>query len=525
MTTWIRITSSLALLTLAASCSLVIDGSQYGSDGSVADTGATDTGASDTGGSDASVADTGTSDTGASDGATGCDPASPMSCPGELVCAPSDDDGSFACILPGTCDCNPSELCVAGGVCFPNNGSACSMPPVGCPGMGGDVRAFRVLSLPGGAEPTDLHIISFPGIAPPESWAFVWRDNNTSIVSAAYASAPNSPPTGPCLSVRNLGPVQLSCDSPAGSVMAAHMDARTLYLGAPSLPETHMVVAFPSPGYLLSTLTPQTNSAGAFSSLCQTNTVTRGTPTFLGVSLASTHAAVVFAMQSDQRTGQRFDAMMNTVETNFGMSTGTMLSGPVAAGGDLAVYRVVGDNSVVVWDGSANLSSTTSLTTIPLGGLTADPVASVDPTSEVPPNNIFVLPQGNRFEFSKCEGFPPASTTAPSCETLSPLEGPYVSGAPIAAASRGGTHWLYGVEGTPMRPTMELTRRESATGVMSLLNDGTVGSRITDLSAIDAEGLKFSGHTDYVWAAFVTVDRSGVSSVELWVGADRICAL
>jgi len=72
---------------------------------------------------------------------------------------------------------------------------------------------------------------------------------------------------------------------------------------------------------------------------------------------------------------------------------------------------------------------------------------------------------------------------------------------------------------------MELTRRESATGVMSLLNDGTVGSRITDLSAIDAEGLKFSGHTDYVWAAFVTVDRSGVSSVELWVGADRICAL
>ena len=109
---------------------------------------------------------------------------------------------------PMACACATDQLCLAGGGCILNGSCAAASGVPSCP-SGGHVRAFRVLTLPSGSVPADLHITAVPAgpgtpSAAPESWAFLWRDAMT--LQVAYASA-TSTAEGGCHSGHPLGPV------------------------------------------------------------------------------------------------------------------------------------------------------------------------------------------------------------------------------------------------------------------------------------------------------------------------------
>lgn len=414
---------------------------------------------------------------------------------------------------PMACACATGPLCLAGGRCAWSNSCDTSIPVPSCPSDGGEVWAFRILTRPSGSVmPADLHITAVPAgpgttSAAPESWAFLWRDAMT--LQVAYASA-TSTAEGGCHSGHPLGPVQ-SCGS--ADLVAGHVDARTLYLGSGTAPPNTAMVTANGGMARLWKLRAQTGSDGTLGSLCgdASTDADYGSVRISGVSLASMGPDPSGFVQVGTRSGGFVDSAAGTTGTSHFLLD---LAGPVAAGAKLAAYRATSGATAEVWGGDAS-----SLGHAVSPALSADPVASVDPTG-ASPQDMFVLPRNDAsFSFIECT---PVGLGAPTCMERLVMRGPYQVGAPIAAAAHSGTQWLYSMENTP-DGKRELTRRAGMMDVMPLLNDATVGGHLVDLLAIDAEGLVMPSSFDYVWAAFVTVDRSGVSSVELWVGANRIC--
>ncbi len=447
-------------------------------------------------------------------------------------------DGLCTPAPPPFCECASGEICLGGSGFCVAPGTCDSVYPIpGCSGAArvSDMPAFQLGSWP--YTPTlrrfDLHItgnVSGTPTSPRPGWTMFWR-TQTGAIEAAFASPESdSASGGGCYFGGTLGGAG-RCTGVAGGF--SHMDARTVYAGTasttggPARPVDAVVTANnPATGSVIELwkLTTTTSADGRPTNVCLTISDTwnrldaSGTalPTVNGLSLAAMGPGVSTFATLGLRTMASFgQGFMLPATDNVGRNFG-----PVAGGYATGLYLGSANRAVTGWDTGIDAD------TYIFPGTAGTPVAAIDPSSSFEPEIFAFERNDSALETVTCGLM--GTTPTFQCSSVGVLGISAVPGAPIAAYRSTGVTTLLALETSASGNQLV---RHSGSDTWPVLTDATVGGMITGLIAVDAEGVLLIDPTsrtqqgwDYVWAAFIVVDRAGVESLELWTGAERQCS-